>query len=107
MSNIIKLNDANFEQEVLNSDLPVLVDFWAQWCGPCKMIAVILEEVVNDYKDKLKIVKLDVEENNIITSKFNITNIPTLKIFKNGKEVATQVGNNGKTKLLEFINNNI
>ena len=107
MSKIIKLDDNNFEKEVLNSSLPVLVDFWAQWCGPCKMISVILEELSNNYEGKLKICKLDVEESTTIPTRFNISNIPTLKIFKNGNEVATQIGNNGKIKLVEFINNNI
>ena len=88
----IELNDTNFKKEVLDSDLPVLVDFWAEWCGPCRMIAPVVEEIANEYQGKLKVCKLNVDEAPNITSCYGIMSIPTLAIFKNGKLVDKIVG---------------
>ena len=92
MSNVIELNDSNFDDEVMKSDLPVLVDFWAEWCGPCKMIAPSVEKISEEYSDKLKVGKLDVDSNPNISSTFGIRSIPTLLIFKNGSPVDQIVG---------------
>ena len=92
MSNVIELNDSNFDDEVVKSDLPVLVDFWAEWCGPCKMIAPSVEKISEEYSDKLKVGKLDVDSNPNISSTFGIRSIPTLLIFKNGLPVDQIVG---------------
>tara|TARA_Y100000817_G_scaffold63989_1_gene48119 strand:- start:2004 stop:2327 length:324 start_codon:yes stop_codon:yes gene_type:complete len=92
MSNVIELNDSNFDDEVFKSDLPVLVDFWAEWCGPCKMIAPSVEKISEEYSDKLKVGKLDVDSNPNISSTFGIRSIPTLLIFKNGSPVDQIVG---------------
>ena len=92
MSNVIELNDSNFDDEVFKSDLPVLVDFWAEWCGPCKMIAPSVEKISEEYSDKLKVGKLDVDSNPNISSTFGIRSIPPLLIFKNGSPVDQIVG---------------
>ena len=92
MSNVIELNDSNFDSEVVKSDLPVLVDFWATWCGPCKMIAPLVETISNDYQGKLKVGKLDVDANSVTASQYSIRSIPTLLIFKNGSPVDQMVG---------------
>ena len=102
--NIVHVTDASFESDVLNADVPVLVDFWAEWCGPCKMIAPVLEEIANDYQGKLKVCKIDVDANTETAPKFGIRGIPTLIIFKNGNAEATKVGALSKTQLSEFIN---
>ena len=105
--NIIHLSDATFETEVLQSSVPVLVDYWAEWCGPCKMIAPILDEISKDYEGKLKIVKLNIDENAQTPAKFGIRGIPTLMIFKNGNVEATKVGALSKSQLTTFIDSNI
>ena len=107
MSNqIVYVTDDSFEEEVLNSDIPVLVDYWAEWCGPCKMIAPILEEIVGDYADKIKIAKLNIDENPNTPPKFGIRGIPTLMLFKNGEVEATKVGALSKSQLTAFIDSN-
>ena len=105
--NIIHLSDATFETEVLQSSVPVLVDYWAEWCGPCNMIAPILDEISKDYEGKLKIAKLNIDENAQTPAKFGIRGIPTLMIFKNGNVEATKVGALSKSQLTTFIDSNI
>ena len=100
---IMEVNDANFEQEVLKSPQPVLIDFWAGWCGPCKMIAPILDEVSKDYDGRLKIAKMNVDENRDIPAKFGIRGIPTLMLFKGGELAATKVGAMSKAQLTAFL----
>lgn len=105
--NILAVTDDSFEQSVLKSEQPVLVDFWAEWCGPCKMIAPILEEVAKDYSGKLKIAKVNVDENSEVPKKFGIRGIPTLILFKNGNVEATKVGALSKSQLTAFLDSNI
>ena len=103
-SELIKhVSDASFEGDVLQSKIPVLVDYWAEWCGPCKMIAPILDEVSTDYAGKLQIAKMNVDENRDIPAKFGIRGIPTLMIFKDGQLAATKVGAMSKSQLIAFI----
>lgn len=104
---IVHVDDGNFEKEVLQAEVPVLLDFWAPWCGPCKMIAPILEDLAQTYQGKLKIVKLNVDENQETPSKFNVRGIPTLMIFKDGANVATKVGALNKGQLEAFVNASI
>ena len=101
--NIVHVSDATFDTEVLTSELPVLVDFWAEWCGPCKMIAPVLEELAVELDGKLKICKVDVDANPDIPQKFGIRGIPTLIVFKGGNAEATKVGALSKTQLSEFV----
>ena len=100
---IIQASDSNFKDEVISSTLPVLVDFWAEWCGPCKMIAPILEEIATEYAGKVKVCKVDVDANPDMPGKFNIRGIPTLIMFKGGNAVDTKVGALSKTQLSEFV----
>ncbi|MBP6535778.1 MAG: thioredoxin TrxA [Burkholderiaceae bacterium] len=103
-SELIKhISDASFEADVLQADKPVLVDYWAEWCGPCKMIAPILDEVSASYKDKLQVTKMNVDENRDIPAKFGIRGIPTLMLFKDGQLAATKVGAMSKAQLTAFI----
>ncbi|MFT6854810.1 MAG: thioredoxin 1 [Cyclobacteriaceae bacterium] len=103
MSKPIELTDSNFEAEVLKSDKPVLVDFWAEWCGPCKMIGPLVEELATEYEGKAVIGKVDVDTNPEISAKFGIRSIPTLLVFKNGEIVDKQVGAVPKTVLSEKL----
>ncbi|HWM66420.1 MAG TPA: thioredoxin TrxA [Steroidobacteraceae bacterium] len=108
MSNAIaKVTDDTFETEVLGSSLPVLVDYWAEWCGPCKMIAPMLEESAANYAGRLSLAKLNVDENPKAPSQYHIRSIPTLMLFKAGQPVATKVGALSKSQLAAFIEENL
>jgi thioredoxin 1 len=106
-NNIIHLTDDQFEEEVIQSNIPVLVDYWAEWCGPCKMLAPILESLVSEYDGKLKIAKLNIDENQNIPMKYQVKGIPTLMIFKDGNVEATKVGALSKSALTAFIDSTI
>jgi thioredoxin 1 len=101
------ISDDSFEQEVLQAGVPVLVDYWADWCGPCKMISPILDEIAKEYAGKLKVCKLNIDENQATPPKFGIRGIPTLMIFKNGNVEATKVGALSKSQLTAFVDSNI
>ncbi|MCA0336889.1 MAG: thioredoxin [Actinobacteria bacterium] len=103
MADLKAVTDDNFELEVMNADKPVLVDFWAPWCGPCRAVAPILEEIARDHGDKVEIVKLNTDENPAITGKLGITSIPTMHLYKNGEIVKTIVGAMPKPKLLREL----
>ncbi len=105
--NIVNVTDASFEEEVLKAEHAVLVDYWAEWCGPCKMIAPVLEEIAKDYEGKLKVCKLNIDENNETPPKFGIRGIPTLMLFKGGNVEATKVGALSKSQLAAFIDANL
>ena len=105
--NILHVTDDTFESEVLNSDKPVLVDYWAEWCGPCKMIAPILEEISSEYGEKLKLAKLNIDDNPATPPKYGIRGIPTLMLFRNGNVEATKVGAVSKSQLSAFIDSNL
>jgi thioredoxin len=100
---IIHVSSTDFEEQVLNSEQPVMVDYWAEWCGPCKMIAPILDEIADEYDGKLKVAKLNVDENQEIAQKYSVRGIPTLMIFKSGDIAATKVGAVSKSQLSAFI----
>ncbi len=104
---IVQLADDTFEKEVLQADVPVLVDYWAEWCGPCKMIAPVLDEIAEEYGDRLKIAKLNIDENPDTPPAYGIRGIPTLMLFKNGEVEATKVGAVSKSQLTAFIDSNI
>jgi thioredoxin 1 len=101
------VTDDTFEPEVLQADKPVLVDYWAEWCGPCKMIAPLLDDIAKDYAGKLKVTKLNIDENQATPPKYGIRGIPTLMLFKNGNLAATKVGALSKSQLMAFIDSNI
>jgi thioredoxin 1 len=105
--NIVHTNDSDFEADVINSDKPALVDFWAEWCGPCKMIAPLLSEAAEEYADKMSIVKLNVDQNPSIAQKFGIRSIPTLILFKDGAVQAQKLGAMSKSQLTEFLDTNL
>ena len=104
---IVHISDDSFEQDVLQSEVPVLVDYWAEWCGPCKMIAPILDEVASEYADRLKVCKIDIDANQGTPPKYGIKGIPTLMLFKGGEVAATKVGALSKSQLQAFLDSNI
>ncbi len=104
---ITHVSDASFDQDVLQADGPVLVDYWAEWCGPCKMIAPVLDEIAQTYQGKLKVCKLNIDENQDTPPKYNVRGIPTLMLFKNGSGEATKVGALSKSQLAAFLDSNI
>jgi thioredoxin 1 len=105
--NILHLSDDSFEQDVIKSSDPVLVDYWAEWCGPCKMIAPILEEIASEYGGRIKVAKLNIDDNPQTPPKYGIRGIPTLMLFKDGNVEATKVGALSKSQLTAFIDSNI
>ena len=107
-SDLIKhISDASFDEDVLKSTLPVLVDYWAEWCGPCKMIAPILDEIATDYSGRLSVAKMNVDQNRDVPAKHGVRGIPTLMMFKGGEPVATKVGALSKAQLTAFIDSNL
>ncbi|AEX99906.1 thioredoxin TrxA [Oceanimonas pelagia] len=104
---IVQLTDASFDADVIKAEGPVLVDFWAEWCGPCKMIAPILDEVAGEYEGKVTVAKLNIDQNAETAPKYGIRGIPTLLLFKNGEVAATKVGALSKTQLKEFLDANL
>jgi len=104
---IVHVTDDSFESEVIQSSQPVLIDYWAEWCGPCKMIAPVLDDIASDYDGKLKVVKLNIDENPNTPPRYGIRGIPTLMLFKNGEVEATKVGAVSKTQLVAFIDSNL
>ena len=107
MADIQHVSDESFDSDVLDSDVPVLVDYWAEWCGPCKVIAPVLEEIASEYDGKIKICKLDIDANEATPPKYGIRGIPTLMLFKNGTVEATKVGALSKSQLTAFLDSNI
>ena len=105
--NVQHVTDATWNDDVLESETPVLVDYWADWCGPCKMIAPILEEIANEYADKVKVCKIDVDENTDTPPKYGVRGIPTLMLFRGGQIQATKVGALSKSQLAAFLDSNI
>ena len=107
MSEIIHVTDDSFDQDVLNAGLPVLVDFWAPWCGPCKMIAPVLDVLAGDYGSKLIIAKLNIDQNQAVPALFSVRSIPTLLVFKNGELAASKVGAASESQLKAFLDANL
>ena len=105
--NLVHTNDSNFDTDVINSEKPALVDFWAEWCGPCKMIAPFIDEAATEYADKMSVVKLNVDESPNVAAKFGIRSIPTLMLFKDGAVQAQKVGAFSKSQLTEFLDSNL
>lgn len=105
--NIVYITDSTFEDEVLKSDKPVILDFWAEWCAPCKMIAPILDELADEYKEEITVAKINIDENQSTPRKYAVRGIPTLILFKNGDVAATKVGAASKSQLAAFIDSNI
>ena len=104
---IVHISDESFEEEVLQSERPVLIDYWAEWCGPCKMIAPVLDENATEYSDRLKVVKLNIDDNPQTPPKYGIRGIPTLMVFKNGQVEATKVGAVSKAQLTAFLDDSL
>ncbi len=104
---VLHVSDADFNDKVLNASEPVLVDYWAEWCGPCKMIAPVLDEIAEEYKDKLIVAKLNIDENPETPQHYGVRGIPTLMLYKNGDVEATKVGALSKSQLKDFIDNNL
>jgi len=107
LEGIVQLNSMNWNNIVLNSDMPVLVDFWAEWCGPCRIVGPIVEQLAQSLEGKVKVFKLNVDQNQEIAMKYNVQSIPTLVIFKNGKEIARTIGLSPKEKYEKFVNNTL
>ena len=107
MSSIKQVSDASFDQDVLKSDTPVLVDYWAEWCGPCRMIAPVLEEVSRDYAGRVQVAKLNVDDNQAIAQRFGVRGIPTLMLFRNGAVIGTSVGALSKSQLTLFLDSHL
>jgi thioredoxin 1 len=103
MANLLEVSDDTFEEEIINSDLPAMVDFWAEWCGPCKMVAPVVEELAGEYQGKIKVAKMDVDQNRNTPAKFGIRNIPTLLLFKGGELAQTIVGAQPKRNIEEEL----
>ena len=104
---IVHTTDASFETDVINAEKPVLIDFWAEWCSPCKFIAPLLDEAADEYADRLSIVKLDIEHNPVIAQRYRVQSIPTLMIFKDGQPVAMMAGAQPKSSIKQWIERNI
>ena len=104
---VVHISDESFEEEVLQSERPVLIDYWAEWCGPCKIIAPVLDEIATEYSDRLKVVKLNIDDNPQTPPKYGIRGIPTLMVFKNGQVEATKVGAVSKAQLTAFLDDSL
>ena len=107
VEHIVHISDESFAEEVLQSERPVLIDYWAEWCGPCKMIAPVLDEIATEYSDRLKVVKLNIDDNPHTPPKYGIRGIPTLMVFKNGQVEATKVGAVSKAQLTAFLDDSL